>query len=574
MKTLTGKTDSLGFQAQRATLFNGLFWIVIAYLSVYKLWMVSAMPFFIPMFSPEDGTWFFKKALSISTGEWFGTEYGPHTLIKLPMYPLYLAGIAELGIHPKLANDLLYIGSSLIFVLSIRNVLYSRLAIIFAFVIVLFNPLTLSDYWITLLRLNLFIPLVLVYLSSLIALIAQSTRKQPTFSIYWLLTCASSLTLAWYTREEAVWMLSGFAPLILISLFSLPKKQLRIRLFTFWVVIILAPFTLGQYFSSINQDRYGFNGVIDTRAPEFNRALNAIFSLNTADNDSYNYMTFETRDKLETISQSTYRLISPLIDRENGNYSNLGSGIGGSYASWAIRSSMASNGYYSDPESTEAEYKKIADDIEIYCRNDPGACQKTYVSGVLVKPVSVNRFIERVKKGGLKLLNISYIVPADRTNELQYKLAKTIRGDTLYRYTASRYFNANMSWDADWDQRNNMPYIERNKNKKIKSFFRNYQEMFYIWFFIALFSFAISVFMKGTGQALLGLMFFGLFGGSYSVYLLVTLFAVPNLDRLLAISSISLISFTALYFALFIQTGVMALVSLPRKYFKRCLGKH
>jgi len=562
---MTSSSDSTAtkYRNIRSGIANYIFWFAIAYLCLYKLWMVSSMPFFVPMFFPVDDTWFFKKALSISAGGWFGEVYNSHTLIKMPVYSLFLSGIAQLGIHPKLAIDLLYIGASLIFVFAIKTFLHSRLAVFLAFAIVLFNPVTLSDYWITLLRLNLFIPLILVYLSALIALIVKASDKQhPSFSLAWGMLCASSLTLAWYTREEAIWMISALAPIVIISGFCLMRRALRIRIAIFWLMVVLMPVLLGQYFSKINLQRYGFDGVIDTRAPQFSRAFNAILSLNTANSAYPIYMTLETRDKLKTISESTRGLIEKMLDPGTGEYQHYGRNIQGNHASWEVRQAMEQNGYYTDATATEAAYKRIADDIEAYCQNTADGCRAMYISGVLVKPVSLERIAQEIKSSSINLINFSYVEPSDRYLQLNARKTKYIRGDHRFEYTVNRFFNFNSSWNPELDKRMKMPLFERNKNKARVSFFIHYQQRFFIFFAIAILGLAIALFNRESTPKLIALLLLGACGGSYSVYMLISLFAVPGFERLLAATSISLIAFTSFFFAYFIQK----IIDLPGRF--------
>ncbi|MCP3906493.1 MAG: hypothetical protein GY712_00540, partial [Oceanicoccus sp.] len=520
---------------------NVIFWLAVIYVCWYKLWLSSALPFTIPMFSDHDGKWFLKAALSIYKGEWFGSPYTHFTLIKSPVYPVFLSFLANTGIHPKLAIDLLYVGASLVFLSALRSAIHNRLAVFLGFVIVLANPIAFSEYWATLLRLNLFMPLVLIYLSSILALIAHASKDEPRISLPWSLVCALSLAVAWYTREEAIWMISALAPMVLITFLCFFKKKQRLQVLVFWLLVVLLPNLLGQYFSSINKERYGFDGIADTRAPEFSRAISAIYSLNTANDGSYRYFTFETRDKLKSISENTLRVIEPLLDSEHGGYTYFNDGIGGGFASWAIRDSMYHLGYYRDPERTELAYKEIADDIEEFCLQKAENCRKTYVPGVLVKPVSWKRFSTEIQSGVIKLVQFTPYEPADR-------LAEKDRGDSKYQYLVSRLFNFSTSWDEELEQRAGILNIEKKRIRRIGSIYSSYKDGLFFLLLATLVGCSIAIFFsKKMAPKLAGLLFVGSFAGSYSVYLLISLYAVPGFPRLLAIVSIPLLGFTAYF---------------------------
>ncbi|MCP3849717.1 MAG: hypothetical protein GY694_05700 [Gammaproteobacteria bacterium] len=530
---------------QRVT--NVIFWLAVVYVCWYKFWLSSALPFTIPMFSEHDGYWFLKAALSIYKGEWFGSPYTHFTLIKAPGYPLFLSFLANIGIHPKLAIDLLYVGASLIFLIALRSAIHNRLAVFLGFVIVLANPIAFSEYWATLLRLNLFMPLVLIYLSSILAIIAQASKDKPEISLPWSLLCALSLAVAWYTREEAIWMISALTPMALITFRCFFKKKQRLQVLVFWLLVTLSPYLLGQWFSSINKKMYGFDGIADTHAPEFSRALNAIYSLNTVNDDSYTYLTSETRDKLKIISDNTRRLIEPLLDSEHGEYTYFGAGIRGDYASWAIRDSMYNLGYYKDPKKAELAYKAIADDIDRFCLQKAGNCRKMYFPGVLVKPISRERFRTEIQNGVVNLVQFTPYKPADR-------LAEKDRGDSTYQYLVNRLFNFSTSWDEALEKRAGILEIEKKRVRKINTIYGTYQDSLYILLLVAVLWCAIVLlFGRKMAPKLVGLLLFGSFAGSYSVYLLISLFAVPGFSRLLAVVSIPLLCFTAYFLALMLQ---------------------
>ena len=525
------------------------FWAAVIYVCVYKLWLSAALPFSIPMLMPADETWFFKMAYSIYTGNWFGETYNHHTLIKAPVYPLFLSFLANLGIHPKIALDLLYTGASLIFLAALRTTLHNRIALFIAFILVLVNPVTFSNYWTVPLRLNLFMPLVLIYLSAILALIAHASAAKPTMPLLWSLLCSVSLALAWYTREEAVWMIAALAPLAWLSLRCFRGRTQSVQVLTFWLLIFLLPYFLGSVVASINKDKYGFDGVQDTKAPEYSRAMGAIYSLNTVDDHSNKYFTFETRDKMLAISNNTQRVFEILIDPTHGGYKHFGKSIGGGRASWSIRDAMAIIGYYKDPVSTESAYKVIADDIEKYCRQQPGNCRSMYMSGVLIKPVSWLYFSTTVRNSTENLLNFKPFPPAARAGKRE-------RGDYKYQYFANRLFNFNTSWNPALEQNIDILSTEKKRIRKIDRIYAFYQNNFWILALLALLSTIVAFFSKPVEPKFIGLLLFGSCAASYSVYLLVSLFAVPGFSRLLAIVSVPLLVLVAYYLAFLWQQSV------------------
>ncbi|MCP3848850.1 MAG: hypothetical protein GY694_01240 [Gammaproteobacteria bacterium] len=145
------------------------------------------------------------------------------------------------------------------------------------------------------------------------------------------------------------------------------------------------------------------------------------------------------------------------------------------------------------------------------------------------------------------MLQFKPFEPADR-------LAEKDRGDTTYQYLVSRLFNFNASWDEGLEQRAGILEIEKKRVRKIDRIYKLYQGKLSFLLLLAVAGWLMSIFFrKQIAPKLIGLALFGSFAGSYSVYLLITLFAVPAFDRLLAIVSISLLCFTGYFIALVIQ---------------------
>lgn len=531
-----------------------LFWSGVVYFCLYKLWLVSVLQFTVPMFYPHDHTWFFKKALSINFGQWFG-EYNHYTLIKGPIYSLFLSSLSSLGISPKLAIDGLYVLASLIFLLALRNVLKSRVGVLMGFVLVLCNPITFSSLWSYPLRMNLYVPLILIYLSSVLALVSNSYKNPEKVSIGWGLLCAISLALAWNTREESIWLISGLFPYSFITIWQIWKKQSPMPALIVLLLIITIPWLTWNQLANVNQDRYGYKGTVDVLAPQFLRASNAIYSLNTG-NQRHIYMNQETREKMEHISPNTQRLISKLV-YEDGSYSKYRTNSHGGSAAWRIRSGMNKNGYYASFKESEEAYKQIADDIESYCQLDDNNCRKIYIDGMLVKPNHFKYMVGHAIFGIKDMVKFNSFPPTHRSGYRR-------RGDAKFQYVVNRFFNINTSLDSSIDNQQNIAKIERKRKEKLDMIYRNYQQYmgYIIIFSIGVFIF--TLFRKNQWPVkMTGLTLISAYAGGFGIYVLVSTFAVPHLDRLLVSAFIPLLCFTGFFLALAVQ---LVLSELNRKF--------
>ena len=141
---------------------NWLFCCFITIACFYKLWLSSVVAFTVPMRYPIDGTWFVRKAKSISEGHWMGETFDHYTLIKGPAYSMLLSIVSSLGISPKLAIDSIYILACLVFLKSLSLVIKNRLSLLIGFSLLLFNPITFSEFWTQPIRINFYASLVLI----------------------------------------------------------------------------------------------------------------------------------------------------------------------------------------------------------------------------------------------------------------------------------------------------------------------------------------------------------------------------------------------------------------------------
>ena len=302
----------------------------------------------------------------------------------------------------------------------------NRLSLLIGFSLLLFNPITFSEFWTQPIRINFYASLVLIYLSSLIALLASTYQFNSKRLLKYAFVCGVSLALAWNTREESIWLIPVLLPFFLLTLLRIKDNE-KIPTLSSWFLIIAIPVICCYSIATVNNNKYGVNYISEFKGTHFSRALNAIFSLNTEnDGKPYRYFSKTTIEKLQKISDST-RLLKKGIIKSNGKYRRLYI-VKGDLTSWAIRNAMVKVGYYRDAARTEQAYKKIADDIENYCLTQESACRKTYIPGLIVKPSALKNISSITIKGLLNLIDFSYFPPALERNKLK-------RGDKEFQYT-------------------------------------------------------------------------------------------------------------------------------------------
>lgn len=122
--------------------------IVVVAIIIFKLWLTSYIRT-VPLYAPHDALNFVAHAHAILAGAWFG-HYGSLTLIKGPVFPLYLAAISELGVSVNLAHQLTYLFACGIACIAIAPLLRNDKALVVIGLVLAFNPMTYDSVaWVT-----------------------------------------------------------------------------------------------------------------------------------------------------------------------------------------------------------------------------------------------------------------------------------------------------------------------------------------------------------------------------------------------------------------------------------------
>ena len=496
------------------------------------------MPYFVPMYGTHDSTWFYLKSISIQSGQWMGEVFDHFTLIKGPVFPFFMSLLSETGLSPKLVGDSTYILACIVFYLALRKCRISRVWSLLGFLLVLFNPVTSSELVTIPLRLSLYMPLMIIYLACVMVMIDQLVHSDRTLQWSWSLGAALALGIAWHTREESVWMLAALFPVIFLVIRRWLISGIKLKLLLVWLPFFLIPASLSHVIVAKNLEAYGFDGRIEFLAPGFSRAQNAIYSLNTGDDEDFEYLNAEVRDKMMTISENTKNVIQPLIDSA-GEFKSIGKSIRGDFAAWAIRDAVAVLGHYKDPQSAEAFYNKVADEIESYCQKDLENCRDMYLPGMLIKQSSLRAAPENLLNSFLSLVTFENYNPADITG-------KYILLDSAFRYSVARTFGVHTG--AIPENETLLPELSTIESRyaTLNSIHSIYEQWFWLLVLMAFVIYLKLVLRKTVDESqmiAIGLSFG--FAACFSIYLLVTTFVLPGFVRLLSVSTVPLLCLVA-----------------------------
>lgn len=257
--------------------FNTLyFWIYLA-LALTYVSIAMHLPVSINTAAVHDDAWFINNAQSIMQGEWLG-HFNQMTLIKGLGYSYFLIVNNFLGTPITLTLALLYVIACYYLVYVLRESGLPKLAALFLFSFLIFQPALFPT---RIIRDNIYFSLFLISFSGLIYAGLLKTEK------YRILTIAFSglcFGLFWITREEGIWVVPGFAFIVLYFLFTKRKENkeltLRVRLFSIYFLISLIP---PSTTAIINYSNYGSFENIDVKSSSFINVLNTLYRVDAGE---------------------------------------------------------------------------------------------------------------------------------------------------------------------------------------------------------------------------------------------------------------------------------------------------
>lgn len=367
--------------------------MAFALIVVVKLWLVSEIRI-LPLNAPHDASNFLEHAKSILLGQWFG-PYDQLTLIKGPVFPLYLAAVQELGVPLPLAHQLLYAFASLVAVTAAAPLIRNGYARITLFAVLLFNPFTYATLaWVTY-RSQLTESLALIALACAFAIFVR--RAAPVAALLpWFIGLSVSFAAFWLTREEGIWLVPAL--LLLLAAYAWSARHgSRLEGFARLSPLALPPLTLLAAIASIaiiNGRAYGWYTTVEPQAPEFVSAYNALARIDVP--SVYRVPVPRAARALAYRVSPAAAELKPSLDGPNGNKWarvsceswNVCGDIGGGWFMWAFRDAVAAAGHYSSGAAARTFYRDLAAQLDAACNAHAIACRPK--RGTLVPPLSVS----------------------------------------------------------------------------------------------------------------------------------------------------------------------------------------
>jgi hypothetical protein len=339
-----------------------------------KLWLVAAQPVVAHANASFDDRLYLALAEQVLKGNWLG-PYSQFTLMKGPMYPLFIAGTFLTGLPLPIAQHLLYLLGCAMLVLALRPCFSADWQAFLLFALLWWQPMSYVE--LDVLRQNIYTPLTLILFAGLCAL--ETRRRSGAYiRLAWGALLGISAAAFYLTREEEIWVVPGAVLLIGAAAWNLWRdgEGLRPLLVPVLTAGVCAAGILGTV-CTLNYRYYGWFGTVELRAREFVSAYGAMQRPISSEEIPFVPVARDVRLKLYEASPSFAELRPCLegpVGLEWANYSDFLTGrpgeelqIGGGSFVWALRDCVVASGHGSSAKEALNFYRSLGIEINRAC---------------------------------------------------------------------------------------------------------------------------------------------------------------------------------------------------------------
>jgi hypothetical protein len=339
-----------------------------------KLWLVAAQPVVAHANASFDDRLYLALAEQVLKGNWLG-PYSQFTLMKGPMYSLFIAGTFLTGLPLPMAQHLLYLLGCTLLVLALRPCFSADWQAFILFVLLWWQPMSYVE--LDILRQNIYTPLTLLLFAGLCAL--ETRRRSGVYiRLVWGALLGISAAAFYLTREEEIWVAPGALLLIGAAAWNSWRggEWLRPLFVPLLAAAICAAAILGAV-CTLNYRYYGWSGTVELRAREFRSAYGALQRPISSEQIPYVPVARDVRVKLYEVSPSLAELKPCLegpVGLEWANYSDFLTGrpgeelqIGGGSFVWALRDCVVASGHGNSAREALNFYQSVGMEINQAC---------------------------------------------------------------------------------------------------------------------------------------------------------------------------------------------------------------
>ncbi len=352
-------------------------WIYILLTGVYLVWSMHN-PVAIYTTARHDDALFWTQAQNLISGKWLG-EYSQMTMAKGPSFSFFLALNHMLGTPITLLVAVLYAFASWVLVRETKRVGLNRWLGLLSYSLILFHPAMIPT---RVIRDNIYSSLTLIALAGVLRLFAINSLTPRNLFITSMF--GISMGFFWLTREEGVWIALTVLMLTAWSLWKVRRdvQSRKALILTINTMVISAGIIIGSV-SLFNFLSYGKFMVNDFRDSSFSSAVKVLESVREGPEQTYIPVSEQKRKLLYEISPTFAELKSFLEGDQDfwrgpgcKFYAHTCGDIAGGWWRWALRDAVARSGYYANPQSADAFYRRLTTEIASACESERILCAR------------------------------------------------------------------------------------------------------------------------------------------------------------------------------------------------------
>ena len=388
-----------------------------------------------------DATLQFIKSVYFWQGDWMG-PFDENALIKGCFYPIFAGTIFKLSLNYVQTIQIFYILSCVFTVYCFHPMIRRRWVSLVVLALLLINPMSTSSESSTTYRSTIYYITALVFMSGLCG---WALRIAEGKGIFCLVTGALFYGISLNTREDSQWLTLFLAAAVIVYVFFYIKyyNSGYKRLLAMILIIAVMCSLPSLLIASKNREVYGVFLTEDYNSGEFARACGALSRPYSSKEDVAHYPVPEdVRLKLYEISPS-FKELQPYLEGDGSATRWKAFGDGTDYhngwITYALRTAALSAGYYKDAQTTEAFWKRVADEVNAACDEGIIPARKGHLKGIAA-PFSSD-YIAPVARNTVKAMwyaaRCEYVTPLLDYVESDKELVDRIEGILHCRINAS-----------------------------------------------------------------------------------------------------------------------------------------
>lgn len=368
-------------------------WVVLLGISFLKAAVSCGLPI-LAVYAPHDDLLMAETAFHLLEGNWLGV-YTENTLVKGIVHPMFLSAANGLGIPYLTFLTLLNLGACLVFLLALSKLIKNRWILAGAYLALVWNPVfTAVGTYQRVYRCSL-TPAQALLLISMFFLLYQNRRGSMRVIGFQAAVCGILLWSLNNCREDGIWVLPfalTVTALLAGSLFwDLKRQNDTVRTAACRLLLFLLPWMIAfggnLALSGINKSRYGVFLTTELNGGEFPRMIKTIYSVKPEEERALVAVPRSSMDALYDASP-TLRDIRPLLEESLDEWERFGripgdGEVENGWFFWAVRSAMASGGYYENAAKAQQFCRQVTKELEAAFREGTFMKRKTMPSALM-----------------------------------------------------------------------------------------------------------------------------------------------------------------------------------------------